>query len=45
MLFTALCKKPKYVLDADIAACFDRIDHTALLAKLRTAPTLRGPSR
>ena len=41
MLFTALCKKPKYVLDADIAACFDRIDHTALLAKLRTAPTLR----
>ena len=23
MLFTALCKKPKYVLDADIAACFD----------------------
>jgi len=41
MLFTALCKKPKYVLDADIAACFDRIDHTALLAKLRAAPTLR----
>ena len=41
MLFTALCKKPKYVLDADIAACFDRIDHAALLAKLRTAPTLR----
>jgi RNA-directed DNA polymerase len=41
MLFTALCKKPKYVLDADIAACFDRIDHTALLVKLRTAPTLR----
>src|SRR2546425_9215709 len=23
MLFTALCKKPKYVLDADLAACFD----------------------
>jgi RNA-directed DNA polymerase len=41
MLFTAICKKPKYVLDADIAACFDRIDHAALLAKLRTAPTLR----
>jgi len=41
MLFTALCKKPKYVLDADIAACFDRIDHAALLAKLRTAPTFR----
>src|SRR5262249_5713658 len=41
MVFTAICKKPKYVLDADIAACFDRIDHAALLAKLRTAPTLR----
>ena len=45
MLFTALCKKPKYVLDADIAACFDRIDHAALVAKLRTAPTLRRAIR
>ncbi len=26
--------KPKYVLDADIAKCFDKIDHTALLQKL-----------
>src|SRR5438552_2127550 len=32
---------PKYVLDANIAACFDRIDHAALVAKLRTTPTLR----
>ena len=30
--------KPKYVLDADIAACFDRISHPALLSKLRTIP-------
>ena len=45
MLFTAICKKPKYVLDADIAACFDRIDHSALLAKLGTAPTLRRAIR
>ena len=27
-------KKPKYVLDADISKCFDKIDHTALLDKL-----------
>jgi RNA-directed DNA polymerase len=26
--------KPKYVLDADIEKCFDRIDHPALLKKL-----------
>ena len=28
--------KPKYVLDADIEKCFDRIAHEALLAKLST---------
>ena len=27
-------KKPKYVLDADISKCFDKIDHKALLQKL-----------
>ena len=32
---------PKYVLDADIAKCFDRINHTALLEKLGTFPSLR----
>ncbi len=26
--------KPKFVLDADIAKCFDRINHLALLQKL-----------
>ena len=31
----------KYVLDADIAKCFDRIDHEALLEKLATFPALR----
>ncbi len=30
----ALQAKPKYVLDADIAKCFDRIDHQALLKKM-----------
>ncbi|WP_319418849.1 group II intron reverse transcriptase/maturase [Pleurocapsa sp. FMAR1] len=27
-------KKPKYVLDADISKCFDKIDHAALLKKI-----------
>ncbi len=40
-IYTSICKKPKYVLDADIASCFDRINQTALLAKLQTFPTLR----
>ena len=33
--------KPKYVLDADIAKCFDRIDHKQLLNKLNTFPKFR----
>ena len=28
------------MLDADIAKCFDRIDHKALLSKIHTYPTL-----
>ncbi len=31
----------KYVLDADIAKCFDRINHAALLSKLDTFKTMR----
>jgi len=31
----------KYVLDADISKCFDRINHEALLEKLGTFPLLR----
>ena len=34
-------KQPKYVLDADIAKCFDRINRPSLLKKLATYPTLR----
>src|SRR5262245_13145761 len=37
----AIRQKPKWLLDADIAKCFDRIDQTALLAKLNTSPRLR----
>jgi RNA-directed DNA polymerase len=38
---TQIQYKAKYVLDADIAKCFDHIDHQALLTKLSTFPTLR----
>jgi len=37
--------KPKWVLDADIAKCFDRINHDALLEKLNTSPTFRKQIR
>jgi RNA-directed DNA polymerase len=40
-IYTAINKQPKYVLDADIAKCFDRIDREALLRKTGTFPTLR----
>lgn len=40
-IFNGVRYKAKYVLDADIAACFDRIAHSPLLNKLGTFPTLR----
>jgi RNA-directed DNA polymerase len=33
-------KRTKYVFDADIRKCFDRIDHNALLQKLNTFPQM-----
>jgi RNA-directed DNA polymerase len=33
-------KRPKYVFDADIRKCFDRIGHSALLRKLNTFPQM-----
>ena len=44
-IFNAIRYKAKYVLDADIAKCFDRIDHKALLEKLNTFPTIRRQVR
>ena len=44
-LFTGIKAKPKYVLDADIARCFDRIDQQALVHKLHTTPTFRRAIR
>jgi RNA-directed DNA polymerase len=40
-IFESIKQCPKYILDADIAKCFDRIDHEALLDKLNTFPRLR----
>jgi len=40
-IFSAIQQAQKYVLDADIAKCFDRINHKALLDKLETFPALR----
>jgi RNA-directed DNA polymerase len=40
-VFDSIKQKAKYVLDADIAKCFDRINHNALVQKLNTFPKLR----
>ena len=39
-IYAAINKKPKWVLDADISKCFDRINHDVLLQKLKTTPTI-----
>ena len=40
-IFQEIRYKAKYVLDADITKCFDRIDHQALLDKIDTFALLR----
>ncbi|NEO60994.1 MAG: group II intron reverse transcriptase/maturase [Moorea sp. SIO4G2] len=40
-IFNSISQKPKWVLDADIAKCFDKINHEALLTKLNTYPSMR----
>lgn len=37
--------QPKYVLEADIEKCFDRIDHQALLTKLNSLPSINRQVR
>jgi RNA-directed DNA polymerase len=44
-IFLAIKQKSKFVLDADISQCFDRIDHQKLLQKLNTYPSLRRQIR
>ena len=39
-IFKSIRQKAKYVLDADISKCFDRINHQTLLKKINTYPTL-----
>jgi len=40
-IFSGIHHKDKYVLDADISKCFDKINHQRLLEKLNTFPKLR----
>lgn len=44
-IFLAIKQKSKFVLDADISQCFDKIDHWKLLQKLNTYPSLRRQIR
>jgi RNA-directed DNA polymerase len=44
-IFTQIKQKPKFVLDADIAKCFDKINHQKLLDKLNTFPVMRRQVR
>jgi len=44
-IFLSIKHKSKYVLDADISKCFDRINHNKILEKLNTYPTLRKQIR
>jgi len=44
-IFNYIRLKPKYVLEADIEKCFDRINHDALLAKLSSIPTINRQVR
>lgn len=41
-IYAVINKKPRYVLDADISQCFDRINHKALVRKLNTYPYMQS---
>lgn len=40
-IFIAISRQAKFALDADIAKCFDRISHQALLAKVNASPPVQ----
>src|SRR4029450_2739301 len=42
-IFLTIQRRPRYVLDADIASCFDKIDQAALLEKINTSPHFARP--
>lgn len=41
-IFTSIRSTPKYVLDADIAKCFDKINHDKLLKKLDSPSIIKN---
>jgi len=44
-IYVLINRKAKWVLDADIAKCFDRINHDALLKKMNPSPPRRRQIR
>jgi len=44
-IFLSITKIPRYVLDADIAQCFDKINQERLVEKLNTFPQVRRLAR
>ena len=42
-IYNVINLRPSYVLDADIASCFDKIDQAALLEKMATSPFFARP--
>jgi RNA-directed DNA polymerase len=44
-VFLGMSRKPKWVLDADISKCFDRIDHNYLINKCNTFPEMQKQIR
>ena len=40
-IFASIAGQAKYVLDADIAHCFDRLSHSAILTMVHTSPSIR----
>jgi RNA-directed DNA polymerase len=44
-IFLGMARKPKWVMDADLSKCFERINHEYLLKKCNTFPELRKQIR
>lgn len=44
-VFLGMSRKPKWVLDADISKCFDRINHNYLINKCQTFPKMQRQIR
>lgn len=44
-IFIQIGQKAKYVLDADLAKCFDKINHQALLKKINSFPKMQRQIR